>query len=260
MLSLDQIKQFYPQSLQAYERFIVREYLQYKILELIFESPFANNLSFLGDTCLRIVHGNQRFSEDLDFDNFNLSIDDFTEITKYVKVNLEKIGYQIEMRNITAGAYHCYIKFPQILFDEGLSNHKEEKILIQLDTEAHDFEFTPDKPILNKFDVFTPINATPKSLLLSQKFYAVLNRKRNKGRDFFDIVFLLGQNVSPDFTYLEQKVGIKTPENLKQAISEKCSTLNMKEMADDVRPFLFESKDEKKILLFSEYIKQHNLH
>ncbi|MGI4871815.1 MAG: nucleotidyl transferase AbiEii/AbiGii toxin family protein [Janthinobacterium lividum] len=29
-------------------------------------------LLFPGGTCLRIVHGNQRFSEDLDFDNSGL--------------------------------------------------------------------------------------------------------------------------------------------------------------------------------------------
>ncbi len=52
--------------------------------------------------------------------------------------------------------------------------------------------------ILDKFDVFTQINTTPKELLLAQKFYAVINRKRNKGRDFFDIVFLLGQGLIPN--------------------------------------------------------------
>jgi hypothetical protein len=32
MLSLKEIKAFYPESLHPYERFILREYLQYKIL------------------------------------------------------------------------------------------------------------------------------------------------------------------------------------------------------------------------------------
>jgi len=64
MLSLNQIKSFYPQSLQSFERFMIREYLQFKILEIIFETTYAAKLSFLGGTCLRIVHQNQRFSED----------------------------------------------------------------------------------------------------------------------------------------------------------------------------------------------------
>jgi predicted nucleotidyltransferase component of viral defense system len=256
MLSLQEIKPYYPEYLQRYERFIIREYLQYKILEIIYETPFESKLSFLGGTCLRIVHNNNRFSEDLDFDNFKLSIDDFNEITLIVKQQLERLGYEVEMRNVHKGAYHCYIRFPVLLYNEGLSDHKEEKILIQLDTESHNFDYKPDQPVINKFDVFTQINVTPADLLLAQKFFAIINRKRNKGRDFFDIVFLLGQGQSPNFDYLQAKIGIANPDDLRSVVLEKCRKLNMKEMAKDVKPFLFNPKDEKKILLFLEYMEQ----
>jgi predicted nucleotidyltransferase component of viral defense system len=199
-----------------------------------------------------------RFSEDLDFDNFNLSIDDFNSITVVVKKELEKLGYNVEMRNIHQGAYHCYIRFPDLLYNEGLSNHKEEKILIQLDTESHEFEYQPDHPILNKFDVFTRINATPPELLLAQKFFALLNRKRNKGRDFFDIIFLLGQGKTPNYSYLKAKIGIENFNDLRSLVLDKCQQLDMKEMAGDVKPFLFNPKDEKKILLFPQYIESMN--
>ncbi len=259
MLSLNQIKTYYPEQLHIYERFIIREYLQYKILEIIFETPFNRKLSFLGGTCLRIVHQNSRFSEDLDFDNFNLSVDDFNAITQTVRQELERLGYDVEMKNILKGVYHCYIRFPELLYNEGLSNHKEEKILIQLDTEAHDFIYQPDKPIINKFDVFTQVNVTPIDILLAQKFYALLNRKRNKGRDFFDIVFLLGKDVKPNFDYLKAKIGIEKPGELKSIVLQKCLELDMKEMVSDVKPFLFNPKDEKKILLFPEFIEQTKL-
>ena len=113
--------------------------------------------------------------------------------------------------------------------------------------------------MLNKFDVFSQVNSTPKDLLLAQKFYAVLNRKRNKGRDFFDIVFLLGQTVDVNYAYLEMKTGIKTPEELKARILDKCASLDMVEMAKDVRPFLFNPKDDKKVSLFAEYVSQVDL-
>jgi predicted nucleotidyltransferase component of viral defense system len=256
MLSLNQIKAYYPESLQGFESFMLREYLQFKILEIIFDSPYADKLSFLGGTCLRIVHGNTRFSEDIDFDNFNLQIEDFNTITDIVKRKLELTGYEVEIRNVHKGAYHCYIRFPKLLFNEGLNGNKEEKILIQLDTEPHHFKYTPEKPILNKFDVFTQINSTPKDILLSQKFYAVINRKRNKGRDFFDIVFLLGLGQKPNYDYLHDKVGIKNLIELKSKILDKCAQLDMNEMANDVSPFLFQSNDVKKVLLFAQYIQQ----
>lgn len=256
MLSLNDIRSYYPKSLQQYERFILREYLQYKILEIVFDSPFANQLSFLGGICLRIVHNNTRFSEDIDFDNFNLTFDGFIRITKLVQSEMQKLGCKVDIQNVRKGAYHCYVRFQDLLFEEGLSKHKEEKILIKLDSIAHDFYYPVDKPILNKFDVFTQINSTPKDLLLSQKFYAILNRKRNKGRDFFDVLFLLGKEQVPNYEYLNAKTGISNPEELKESILRKCHAIEMKEMAYDVQPFLFDVKDTKKVLLFSEYIEQ----
>jgi len=256
MLSLKEIKTFYPESLHTFERFILREYLQYKILEIIFESPFASKLTFLGGTCLRIIYANTRFSEDIDFDNFQLSEEDFKGISGIVKAELKKLGYEAEIRNVMKGAYHCYIRFPELLYQQGLSGHKEERILIQLDTEAHDFSYHPDKPILNKFDVFTQIFSTPEELLLAQKFYAIINRKRNKGRDFFDVTFLLGRGIKPNYEYLSLKLGIQSSDDLRKQTLEKCAALDMNEMAKDVEPFLFDQKDMKKVLLFPELMKQ----
>ncbi len=129
MISLLEIQKYYPQNLQIFKTFILREYLQYKILEIIFESKYANKLCFLGGTCLRIVHNNTRFSEDLDFDNFDLSETDFNNIAEIIKKQLTRQGYNVEIKNIFAGAFHCYVKFPKLLFNEGLSGHKEEKFL-----------------------------------------------------------------------------------------------------------------------------------
>ena len=69
MLDLAQIQAQYPVTLRPFGRFILREYLQHKLLQLIYDSPLGARFIFLGGTCLRIVHGNRRFSEDLDFDN-----------------------------------------------------------------------------------------------------------------------------------------------------------------------------------------------
>ena len=259
MLSITEIKKYYPQYLHKYRSFMLREYLQYKILEIVFDSKYANKLCFIGGTCLRIVHNNTRFSEDLDFDNFNLSGADFSEISKIINIELSKQGYEVEIKNIYSGAFHCHIKFPNLLFNEGISGHKEEKILIQLDTESQNFIFEPEQKIINKFDVFTSINTTPQNLLLAQKFYAVINRKRNKGRDFFDIIFMLGQGITPNYKYFKDKINIDSPEELRELVMNKCTQIDMKEMAKDVRPFLFNSKDEKRVLLFASYIEQAKL-
>ncbi len=256
MLRLPEIRKFYPPNLQPFGSFLLREYLQHKILEIIYNSDYARQLAFLGGTCLRILHGNQRFSEDLDFDNFGLSASDFNQISELVRRALELEGYQVEIKTVKKGTFHCYVRFPHILFEEKLSGHREQKILIQLDTEPQNFEFEPELILLNKFDVFTEIFATPLPLLLAQKYNAILNRKRNKGRDFFDVVFLESLDAKINFDYLHQKVNISNSKDLKKAVLEKCQNLDIKEMADDVAPFLFQSKDRKKVELFPKWVEQ----
>ena len=255
MLNLEEIKKYYNNDIQVFSSFILREYLQYKILEIIFESQYASKLCFLGGTCLRIVHNNKRFSEDLDFDNFDLTVSDFSKISNIIRVELVKQGYEVEIKNVNSGAFHCYVKFPNILYEQGISGHKEEKILIQLDTEPQNFNFMPTHFILNKFDVFTSINTTPIDLLLSQKLYALINRKRKKGRDFYDIVFLF-KMTKPNYDYLSQKIGITTINELREIILLELTKINLNEMSKDTEPFLFDSKDKKQVLMFEAYIKQ----
>lgn len=257
MLNLIEILPFYPEPLRIHREFILREYLQYKILQIIFDIPdHAQKLCFLGGTALRIVHGNQRFSEDLDFDNSGLTEDHFDTISEAIKTNLERDGYEVEIKTVYKGAFHCYIRFPKLLFNEGLTGHISEKILIQLDTEPQHYPFTPDKYILNKFDVFTEIPVTPLNILLAQKCYAIINRKRSKGRDFFDVVFLISKGAKPDYSYLDLKLQIKDAKALKDRLLDTCSKLDMKAMADDVAPFLFTNADAKKIIMFGQYLKQ----
>jgi predicted nucleotidyltransferase component of viral defense system len=204
---------------------------------------------------LRIVHENNRFSEDLDFDNFNLSQSDFNEIADIIRKELQRQGYEIEMENVFSGAFHCYIKFPGLLFEEGLSGHEDKKILIQLATEPPHFDFTPNSYILNKIDVFTSIRTTPPDILLAQKFFALINRKRKKGRDFYDILFLL-KAVRPNLEYLNLKAGISDVTALKDRVLKICSKTNLDAMAKDVSPFLFNPSDLKQVRLFGEYIQQ----
>lgn len=255
MLDLNQIEQQYPENLRPFKRNLLREYLQYKILEIIFNGTFFAKLSFLGGTALRIIYQNRRFSEDLDFDHFGLTEDEFVRFAKEIGKGLRKTGYEVEMRPVIKNAWHCYIKFPALLYENQLSGMIEEKILIQIDAESHGFEYQPERKILNKFDIFTHILTTPLDILLAQKFYALLNRKRAKGRDFYDIIFLL-QNTRPNYDYLKIKTGIANGESLKEQVLSYIKTIDMKQIIKDVKPFLFNPQSSDKIELFEEYIRQ----
>lgn len=254
MLDIKQIETFYPDSLKPFKKNILREYLQYKILEAMFDSPFGDRLSFMGGTAIHILHGNNQFSEDLDFDNLGLRPSDFKDLVSQIIKRISRQGYSIESRVITKKAFRAYLKFPGILYDNKITRHKQEKLTIQIDMEPQDFQYSKVQFILNKFDVFQRINTVPVDLLLSQKILCVFNRPRLIGRDFYDIMFLLGKT-RPNFFYLEEKLGIRNSDTLKERLLEKCKYVYFDRLARDVSPFLFDPNDAKKISLFQDYIK-----
>lgn len=256
MLSLEEITPFFPEAMRRFPRSIMREYLQYKMLEIIFETPEGRQLSFLGGTALRIMHGNERFSEDLDFDNFGLSPKNFTRMSDEIRKKFALEGVTVETRTVAKNAFRCYCKIPNILYREGLSPHPTEKILIQVDTLPHHFDYTPERKLLNRFDVFSEILVTPAPLILAQKIVAAFDRKRAKGRDFYDIVFLLSRNTTPDFPYLAATMDIHNVSTLKRHILQRCAPLDFSALANDVEPFLFRSKDKMRVSLFPQCIEQ----
>lgn len=255
MLDLEQIKKQYSEPLQGYERAMLREYLQYKILQAIFESKQASKLSFLGDTALRIVHGNSRFSEDIDLDNFGLSWQAFGDMIQRVKLFLELEGFHVETSLVAKEAFHCDLRFLELLYEQGLSPNRQEKILIQIDTVAQGYPYAPEIKILNKFDVFTEIRVTPLNILLAQKIYTAVNRTRPKGRDFYDITFLFGRT-KPDFGYINQKMGIASPERLREELLLKIEAYDFDALAVDVAPFLITQDQVKRVVKFREFWKQ----
>lgn len=255
MLDLKQIESHYPEHLRPFRKNLLREYLQHKILEIIFDSQFGENLCFMGGTALKIIHGNTRFSEDLDFDNLGINQSQFDELISIIQKSLKLQGYFSETKSIFKGAFTADIKILNVLYNNQITNHPNEKLLIKIDADPQNFAYKPDKIILNKFDVFIRINVTPPDILLAQRILAVFKRNRAMGRDFYDIVFLLGKN-KPNPDYLFQKLKIQSYHELKDRLLEKCDELDFKQLATDIEQFLFSANDKKKILFFPEFIKQ----
>lgn len=255
MLDINQIKSFYPKHLWPYKKNLLREYLQYKILEAIFESPMAEKLTFMGGTCIHMVHGSPRFSEDLDFDNPGIGRDDFEALSQKVKRILELQGYTVELKNTYQDAFRAYLRFPGLLYDSGISGHQDEKLLIQIDTEPQEVQYNRDKFILNKFDVFSRINIVPADILAAQKIFCIFNRSRPMGRDFFDVVFLLGK-AEVNFEYLTQKMSIRNKTELKDRLLLRCAQLDFKRLTKDLEPFVYSKKEVNRVLMFPDFVQQ----
>ena len=116
----------------------------------------------------------------------------------------------------------------------------------------------PEIKILNKFDVFSEIRVTPLKILLSQKIYTAINRKHPKGRDFYDITFLFSKT-RPDFGFIHQKMGISSPESLREELLLKIEAFDFNALADDVAPFLIAKEQVNRVVKFREFWKQVDL-
>jgi len=252
MISIEEIKKFYPSDIHKYDRGLLREYLQYLILSIIFSHKISRKLTFLGGTCLRVVYNSKRFSEDLDFDNKNLTEEEFTLLSQYIARELEKLGLEVEISIVNKGAFHCKIKFPNLL------QENEEKILIRVDTFDQQVNYATESFVLNKFDITKLITITPKSIILAQKLWTVTNRARAKGRDFYDIIFLL-QNTKPNKEFLAVKFESNDPSIIKVKIMDHLKTLDFEKLANDVKPFILVDGDVDKIRYFKKLFEQISL-
>ena len=98
----------------------------------------------------------------------------FEALSQRVKRNLELQGYPVELKITFRDAFCASLRFPGLLHDSGISGHRDEKLLIQIDTEPQGVRYNPDKFILNKFDVFSRINIVPVDILAAQKIFVFL--------------------------------------------------------------------------------------
>ena len=211
----------------------------------------------MGGTAIHMIHGVRRFSEDLDFDNRGLSKEDFEDLSDKILRQLELYGYSVEIQNRYRGAFHCFVKFPGVFYQHGISGHTREKLSIQIDCEPQNVDYKTERVILNKFDIFMKINAIPPDILLSQKILAVLYRPRPMGRDFYDVIFLFSKT-NPSYHFLREKMKFKEEtgiEEIKKRLLLKCEKVNFKKLVEEVKPFLFYSDDAEKIMLFPDFIK-----
>jgi hypothetical protein len=126
--------------------------------------------------------------------------------------------------------------------------------MIQIDASPQNYDYAKQTVLLKKFDILTQIFVVPIDLLLSQKILASLDRKRAKGRDFFDIVFLWNKT-KPDYRYLDARLGIRDQAMLKNAFRKRISSIDLESLSVDAEPFLIDPADVKKIRLFKEFVE-----
>lgn len=256
MYDLKQIQAFFPDSVNKQPENMLREYLQCKVLEIVFRHKISDKLVFIGGTAIRLIYDSQRFSEDIDFDNKGLTLDEWVELGANIKTGLEREGFHLDIAKTRMNdtVFHHNLRFLDLLYQHELSPHKNSVLLIKTDSQDQEIEYQHEVVKLNKFDIDCRIKVMPRDVALSQKFRAFFDREM--GRDLFDISSL-APTTKPNYHYLEQALGISSPQELKAKVLERCNELNFAELVARVKPFLFDQTKISRILDFKDYMEQY---
>ncbi len=259
-----------PQSIEYYEN-ALKEILQEIILLALDRNGFFEKAAFYGGTALRIMHGLDRFSEDLNFTllepNSKFKLDKFFP---GLERELNAFGFDFTMQRIhknedrtTESAFlktNTQLLFINVKGAKGLADHIQKnqsiKIKFEVDVEPAVSFDTEIKTLL------LPSPYTVKTLtlpsLFAGKMHAALLRKwktRIKGRDFYDVQWYLAHKIPVKKDYLEEKM--KASKALSEPLTEKIlielfekrvDLINWEDAKKDVVRFL---KDKNQIKLWS---------
>lgn len=259
MIQLEQIKNYFPAELRnnaLFQKQILKEYIQLLILDFLSTTPYIGKIVFIGGTNLRLVKGIDRFSEDLDFDCKDLSKDEFYEMTNAILIFLLRNGLRAEVRdreNEKLKAFRRNIHFPQLLFDFGLTGYRDERFLIKVEGQDQKIAYESVLVNINGCGFYFPFPVPSDGVLCSMKISAMLSR--NKGRDFYDAMFLLGQ-IKPDYTFLAAKQGIHNLDELKAVTAELLKTVDLTVKRRDFEHLLFNNKNSYRILLAGNFFQE----
>jgi len=259
MIQLENIKNYFPVGLRdnaSFQKYMIKEYLQLLILDFLSTTPFIRKITFIGGTNLRLAKGIDRFSEDLDFDCKALSKEEFMGMTDAVIKFLHHSGLRVEVRdkeNERLKAYRRNIHFPELLFDLGLTGHKDERFLIKIESQDQQIIYTSVMVNIKGCGFFFPFPVPSDEVLCAMKLSAMISRQ--KGRDFYDAMFLLGM-VKPDYNFLAAQRGIHNLEELKLATAEILKTVDLNQKMKDFEHLLFNKAKSERILAVGEFIKE----
>jgi predicted nucleotidyltransferase component of viral defense system len=267
MLNLNEIRKEFDASLTGINAFrsMIKEYLQCKILEFIYQGSFKDRLVFIGGTKLRLFNNFRRFSEDLDFDLLGeYNNNDHLALCEYLVKEFKRQNIEAEIdqdkRIKEVDVYTRYINFPTIMERVGFNDVPGRKFFIKLDAQKHNYglySYKPEPKVLNRFDVFTLTNCAPDSMILATKLCSIL--ERSKGRDFYDIVELV-KTTKPDIVYITNrlefgrlKIKYTGPDSYIELVRPVLRAVDWADKTMEIEKFLFNPEESKKVQMFPVY-------
>lgn len=213
----------------------LKEELQYYVLNFIYHHPKYSKWVMYGGSALRIIHGLDRMSVDLDFEvDFKIDKKFLEEFKKEIEdyfadeYNTEEDFLQVKIQNNRG----LLLKFIDKKLTEGYPSNQ-----IHLKIDLNEFtalKIVTERRPINHDQLSFIILTYNMSALMASKIAAIFLRGtrivggdvfEEKGRDIYDLLWYMNKKIIPDFDYLVAKgIDITDPRALFDKIT--LETLN----------------------------------
>lgn len=231
----------------------LKEELQYYVLNFVYHHPDYSNWIMYGGSSLRIIHGLDRMSVDLDFEVPRVVTEKF----------LKELKKEIENHFLTTYGAGTDFLTTKIITGRGLLlkfhvgeklsfGHSSKQIHVKIDLNHFVAPKTVHerRPIHHDQLSFVVITYNMSALMASKLAAIFLRGTRGvgkavygeKGRDIYDLLWYMEKKVVPDFDYLIAKgIDGKNPRALFDKLTLQMNKVNDKNLKQDLEP-LFMNK------------------
>lgn len=230
MLSSKALQEF-SQQLQIDEFSVLREYVQLAFLNQFYLGKGMELTYFKGGTAIRLVYGSGRFSEDLDFTT-NMSQE---QIQSAVAITIDKLSVEFpnlswkNIKSLAGVSLKIYLPVEQAM----------QPMTIKLDFSLRESVLEPRTSTLSSNYPLALLVLVPHlsaEELLAEKMRALLHRE--KGRDAYDLLYLLNRKIPMKSDLLQQKFALYDEEFNLQQVKDTIKALDVKKLHQDLDRFL----------------------
>ena len=239
----------YDQSTETARRNAIYEVSQQIVLAGLADGGFFDKAAFYGGTCLRIFHGLNRFSEDMDFTL--LKEDSSFNFEQYFQPVIDQfalVGRKVEIKKKDKKSFgkveSAFLKDTTDVYDISFQTERSIKVKIEVDTVPPLKFATEQKILLQPKSFLTRCVTLPD--LYAGKMHALVFRawkSRIKGRDWYDFEWYVRNGIPLDWNHLQERIlqfngQEMTLDEFKSALRDRLGSADISRVKEDVLPFL----------------------
>ncbi|MBR1550378.1 MAG: nucleotidyl transferase AbiEii/AbiGii toxin family protein [Bacteroidales bacterium] len=245
----EQMLSRYPMNSSDDRRNATYEVMQQVVLCGLYRGGFFNQAAFYGGTCLRIFHGLERYSEDMDFTL--LHKDETFSLERYFPSIVEEcrlLGREVTITKKDKCNFgkveSAFLKDNTDVYNLSFATEKSLKIKIEVDTMPPLQFATEERLLLQPFSFMTRCVTLPN--LFAGKMHALVFRgwqNRVKGRDWYDFEWYVRNGIPLNFAHLQVRIkefnGLDVDkEQFLEMLKARLASANIQQAKADVLPFI----------------------